>query len=113
MSVDHTAQLDGIASHEIDDVREYLLGVVVALNWMYGFRGRALAFGIPTSAQRAAHDVIIAAAIDFHSRLVGSFDSRVAGGWCNFEDKGDAPALTSLLQPLLFLTVLPRAHLQL
>ena len=33
-------------------------------------------------------------AIDFHSRLVASFDSRIDGGWRNFEHKGDAPRLT-------------------
>ena len=94
ISVDFIGQLSAIASGEIDDVREYLLGVVVGLNWLYGFRGHAMALGSPSSAQRAAHDVVIAAAIDFHSRLVASFDSCVDGGWRNFEDKDDAPRLT-------------------
>ena len=97
ISVDYLGQLSAIASEEIDDVREYLLGVVVGLNWLYGFRGHAMALGSPSSAQRAAHDVIIAAAIDFHSRLVASFDSRVDGGWRNCEDKGDAPRLTLIV----------------
>ena len=63
ISADTVAQLDGIAGDEVDDVREYLLGVVVGLNWMYGFRGQALAVGNITSAQRAAHEVIIAVAL--------------------------------------------------
>ena len=50
ISVDSIGQIDGIARAEIDDVREYLLGFVVGLSWMYGFRGHALAFGNPTSA---------------------------------------------------------------
>ena len=90
----HTiAALDGIACDEVDDVREYLFGVVVGLNRMYGFRGQAVALGGITSAQRAAHDVIIVAALDFHRRLVASFESRVVGGWSDFEDKGEAPRL--------------------
>ena len=46
-----------------------------------------------SSAQRAAHAVVIAAALELHSRLVASFDSRVDGGWRDFEDKGEAPRL--------------------
>ena len=53
-----------------------------------------MALGNPTSAQRTAHDVISTSAIDLHSRLVASFDSRIDGGWRNDEDKGDAPRLT-------------------
>ena len=94
VSADYLGQFKALASVEIDDVREYLLGVVVGLNWLYGFRGHAMSLGNPSSAQRAAHDLIIAAALGFHSRLVASFDSRVDGGWRNFEDKGDAPRLT-------------------
>ena len=44
------------------------------------FRGQAIALGGLTSAQRTAHEVIIAAALDFHRRLVASFESRVIGG---------------------------------
>ena len=101
--VDYIGKFGGFASDDIEDVREYLLGVVVALNTMYGFRGHGLALGIPTAAQRTAHDVIITSAIDLHSRLVASFDSRIDGCLSNFEDKGDARALRSMLLPLPFL----------
>ena len=60
---------------------------------MYGFRGQAIALGGLNSAQRTAHEVIIAAALDVHRRLVASFESRVIGGWSDFEDKGEAPRL--------------------
>ena len=46
-----------------------------------------------TAAQQAAHEVILATALDFHSRLVDYFGSRVAGRWRTFEDKGEAPRL--------------------
>ena len=94
ISAEYIDKTGGIAREDIDDVREYLLGVIVGLNWLYGFRGHGMVLGNPTSAQRVAHDVIIASAIDFHSRLVASFDARVDGGWRNFEDRGDAPRLT-------------------
>ena len=67
VSADYLGQFKVLASAEIYDVREYLLGVVVGLNWLYAFRGHAMSLGNPSSAQRAAHDVIIASAIDFHS----------------------------------------------
>ena len=93
VSDDAIAAIDGVACDEVDDVREYLCGVVVGFNWMYGLRGQAIALGGITSAQRTAHDVIIAAALDFHRRLVASFESRVPGGWSDFENKGEAPRL--------------------
>ena len=49
------------------------------LNWMYGFRGQPVAVGSTTAAQRAAHDVIIAAAFDLHGRLVAF--CRISGCW--------------------------------
>ena len=61
-----------------DDACDYLNGVVVGLNWMYGLRGHTFALGSLTAAQRAAHEVIIAAAVDLHSRLLSSIDSREA-----------------------------------
>ena len=82
-----------VAREDVESAQEYLLGVIVGLNWMFGFRDRYVVAGRPTSAQCAAYDVILDAALDFHSRLRASFDSRVDGAWSDCEDKGEAPRL--------------------
>ena len=82
-----------MAREDVEFAHEYLLGVIVGLNWMYGFRDRYLVVGRPTSAQCAAHYVILNAALDLHLRLCAPFDYRVYGGWADFEDKSEAPRL--------------------
>ena len=93
IAADTVATYGGVAAQEVDCACEYLLGVIVGLNWLCGFRDRNVAVGNTTAAQRAANGVVVAAALDLHSRLVVSFDSRVDGEWRNFEDKGEAPCL--------------------
>lgn len=90
---DTLARLNGLSPDAVSDFEDVSIGVVTGLNWMYGFRGQEFAFDKTTAAQRAAHDVMVAAALDLHSRLVDSFDSRVDGGCSNFENKGPAPRL--------------------
>ena len=59
----------------------------VGLNFMYGIRVDRLEVDTITAAHRDAHFVILEAALDLQARLLVSFETRVAGGWSNFEDR--------------------------
>ena len=42
ISAEYIDKTGGIAREDIDDVREYFLGVIVGLSWLYGFRGHGM-----------------------------------------------------------------------
>ena len=90
---DVVASLDGVGREDSCEAKAYFDGVVVGLNWLYGYRGSCISIGTVTAAQGAAHGVIVKAALDLHARLVASFESRDNRGWRVFEEKGEAPRL--------------------
>ena len=49
----------GLVGFAVEEASSYLDGVIVGLNWMYGFRLDVLALSSLPSTQRAAHEVIL------------------------------------------------------
>ena len=90
---DHLLKLPDISDLTIGDACDYFLGVIGALNWLYGYRGFDFATGKITAAQRCAHDVIVSAGLELHSRLRSDVGARSGRGWSFFEDKGAQPRL--------------------
>ena len=87
----------------LSGVYDYVMGVVVGLNWLYGCWADLVTIGPLTAAQREAHWVITEAAIDSHARLVSSYDDRDQVGWSIFEDKGAAPRLDLITEAVAVL----------
>jgi len=90
------AELVGAAAEVRDGAAQYLNGVIVCLNWLYGVRSPVRRHGKEaTSVQRRALQVIGKAACALHGRLVAAADSVTAAphGWQAFEDKGSQPQL--------------------
>ena len=89
--IDAVGKLYDVGREDSREAKSYFDGVVVGLNWMYGYRGSCISIGKATAAQDAAHGVIAKAGLDLHARLVASFESRDNRGWRVFEEKGAAP----------------------
>ena len=90
---DYLSILPEISDVTIGDACDYFLGVVAALNWLYGYRGFDFTTGKITTAQSCAHKVIVTAGLELHGRLRGDVESRSRRGWRFFEDKGAEPRL--------------------
>ena len=71
------------------NVTDYLQGVIVGLNWLYGVRSTDLAIRRLTPAQLEEHSVIIGRTKDMHARLIGSIDSRANSGWVELRGGGN------------------------
>ena len=77
----------------VDEASSYLDGVIVGLNWMYGFDGSGMSIGRMTAARREAHAVILSSAAFHRDRLADGIGTRTNEGWHSFEKKGEAPRL--------------------
>jgi len=90
---DYLLKLPDISDLTIGDACDYFLGVIGALNWLYGYRGFDFATGKITAAQRCAHGVIVSAGLELHGRLRSDVEARFGRGWGFFEAKGAEPRL--------------------
>ncbi len=71
----------------------YLNGVILGLNWLYGLKASVLGGRRHSGLQLAALNSVVTSALELHAHLVQSFPDRDAGGWSHFERGATAAPL--------------------
>ncbi len=64
---------------------DYLNGVILGLNWLYGLKASARVGRRHSGLQLAALDSVVASAVELHAHLGQSLPERGAAGWSHFE----------------------------